>query len=228
VFVQPLLPSFRLACVCKVKTTTRSRWRRKRKTNKHKQTRTVNGETKRARRLASLTDFFGHSQWVGVKWALSMRRRRRKVSRYCDSDLMGGNRVTVCACVYWCDIKFFRLSVLCLSSFVVFFFSDFYSRSTPCVYGDQIGCFVPASSASFRIVDQMFSRLCTHDRIENNASSFTLEVSLYLSSLSELFSMQLFLLQSSHSSSISPLFIAFLSRSSWQLLVLFLLCLDYV
>ncbi|KAI9551670.1 mismatch repair ATPase Msh4 [Daphnia sinensis] len=40
----------------------------------------------------------------------------------------------------------------------------------------QIGCFVPASSASFRIVDQMFSRLGTHDRLENNASSFSLEM----------------------------------------------------
>ncbi|XP_057379025.2 mutS protein homolog 4-like [Daphnia carinata] len=40
----------------------------------------------------------------------------------------------------------------------------------------QIGCFVPASSASFRIVDQMFSRLGTHDRLESNASSFTLEM----------------------------------------------------
>ncbi|EFX81651.1 mismatch repair ATPase Msh4 [Daphnia pulex] len=40
----------------------------------------------------------------------------------------------------------------------------------------QIGCFVPASSASFRIADQMFSRLGTHDRLENNASSFSLEM----------------------------------------------------
>ena len=113
---------------------------------------------------------------MGVKWAL----RSRRVSRYYDSGLMGGNRITVCACVYWCDISFFSNVCRRLLSF------SSSIRSAPCayvcLYDDQIGCFVPASSASFRIVDQMFSRLCTHDRIENNASSFSLEVSLYLSS----------------------------------------------
>ena len=40
----------------------------------------------------------------------------------------------------------------------------------------QIGCFVPARRASFRIVDQMFSRVGAGDHVRNNASSFALEV----------------------------------------------------
>ena len=41
----------------------------------------------------------------------------------------------------------------------------------------QIGCFVPAEYASFRIADQLFSRIGSDDDIETNASTFMLEVS---------------------------------------------------
>ena len=41
----------------------------------------------------------------------------------------------------------------------------------------QIGCFVPAEYASFRICDQIFSRIGFEDDIETNASTFMLEVS---------------------------------------------------
>ena len=41
----------------------------------------------------------------------------------------------------------------------------------------QIGCFVPADYASFRIADQVFSRIGSDDDIETNASTFMLEVS---------------------------------------------------
>ncbi|XP_063952097.1 mutS protein homolog 4-like [Lytechinus pictus] len=40
----------------------------------------------------------------------------------------------------------------------------------------QIGCYVPAEYASFRICDQVFSRIGCDDDIETNASSFTLEM----------------------------------------------------
>ena len=42
----------------------------------------------------------------------------------------------------------------------------------------QIGCFVPAEYASFRIADQVFSRIGSDDDIETNASTFMLEVKL--------------------------------------------------
>ena len=41
----------------------------------------------------------------------------------------------------------------------------------------QIGCFVPADYASFRIAHQVFSRIGSDDDIETNASTFMLEVS---------------------------------------------------
>ena len=41
----------------------------------------------------------------------------------------------------------------------------------------QIGCFVPAEYASFRIADQVFSRIGSDDDIETNASTFMLEAS---------------------------------------------------
>jgi DNA mismatch repair ATPase MutS len=40
----------------------------------------------------------------------------------------------------------------------------------------QIGCFVPAEYASFRITDQIFSRIGSDDDIESNSSTFMLEV----------------------------------------------------
>ena len=40
----------------------------------------------------------------------------------------------------------------------------------------QIGSFVPAEYASFRVVDQIFSRIGCDDDIETNASTFMLEV----------------------------------------------------
>jgi DNA mismatch repair protein MSH4 len=40
----------------------------------------------------------------------------------------------------------------------------------------QIGCFVPAKSASIRMCDKIFSRLGFQDNIEQNASSFTVEL----------------------------------------------------
>jgi len=40
----------------------------------------------------------------------------------------------------------------------------------------QIGSFVPAEYASFRIADQIFSRIGTDDDIETNSSSFSVEV----------------------------------------------------
>ena len=41
----------------------------------------------------------------------------------------------------------------------------------------QIGCFIPAEYASFRIADQLFSRIGSDDDIETNASTFMLEAS---------------------------------------------------
>ena len=40
----------------------------------------------------------------------------------------------------------------------------------------QIGCFVPADYASFRIAKSIFSRIGTGDSIECNASTFMLEM----------------------------------------------------
>lgn len=40
----------------------------------------------------------------------------------------------------------------------------------------QLGCFVPAKSASFRICDKLFSRVGFDDDIVHGLSSFTLEV----------------------------------------------------
>ena len=42
----------------------------------------------------------------------------------------------------------------------------------------QIGSFVPAQYASFRICDQIFSRIGSDDDIETNSSTFMLEVIL--------------------------------------------------
>ena len=40
----------------------------------------------------------------------------------------------------------------------------------------QVGSFVPAEYASFRLADQIFARVGTDDDIETNSSTFTLEV----------------------------------------------------
>ena len=40
----------------------------------------------------------------------------------------------------------------------------------------QIGCYVPAESATFRLADAIFSRIGTGDSIECNASTFMLEM----------------------------------------------------
>lgn len=40
----------------------------------------------------------------------------------------------------------------------------------------QIGCFVPASNAQLRMTDKLFSRIGFQDNIEQNASSFTIEL----------------------------------------------------
>ena len=40
----------------------------------------------------------------------------------------------------------------------------------------QIGCFVPASFASIRCVDRLFTRISTGDLIECNSSSFMVEM----------------------------------------------------
>ena len=40
----------------------------------------------------------------------------------------------------------------------------------------QIGCFVPAEYASFRLADQIFSRIGNDDDPEANLSTFTVEV----------------------------------------------------
>lgn len=40
----------------------------------------------------------------------------------------------------------------------------------------QVGSFVPADYASFRIADQIFSRIGSDDSIETNSSTFTVEV----------------------------------------------------
>ena len=43
----------------------------------------------------------------------------------------------------------------------------------------QIGSYVPALYASFRICDQIFSRIGSDDDLETNASTFMLEVCIY-------------------------------------------------
>jgi DNA mismatch repair protein MSH4 len=40
----------------------------------------------------------------------------------------------------------------------------------------QIGCFVPAKSASFPVVETLFSRMSTDDSIESNMSTFSVEM----------------------------------------------------
>lgn len=40
----------------------------------------------------------------------------------------------------------------------------------------QIGCFVPAISAEFRMCDKLFTRMGFNDNIEQDASSFIIEV----------------------------------------------------
>lgn len=40
----------------------------------------------------------------------------------------------------------------------------------------QIGCYVPAREASFRIADRIFSRIGFDDNIESNSSSLMVEV----------------------------------------------------
>lgn len=42
----------------------------------------------------------------------------------------------------------------------------------------QIGSFVPAEYASFRITRQLFTRIGSDDDIETNSSTFMLEVSI--------------------------------------------------
>lgn len=40
----------------------------------------------------------------------------------------------------------------------------------------QLGCFVPAKQATFRITNLIFCKIVTRDDIECNASTFSLEV----------------------------------------------------
>ena len=42
----------------------------------------------------------------------------------------------------------------------------------------QMGCFVPALYASFRVANQIFSRIGSDDDIESNSSTFMIEVCL--------------------------------------------------
>lgn len=42
----------------------------------------------------------------------------------------------------------------------------------------QIGCFVPAEYASFRLTNQIFSRVGSDDDMETNSSTFMLEARL--------------------------------------------------
>lgn len=42
----------------------------------------------------------------------------------------------------------------------------------------QVGSFVPAEYASFRLTDHIFARVGTDDDIETNSSTFTLEVTM--------------------------------------------------
>ena len=40
----------------------------------------------------------------------------------------------------------------------------------------HIGCYIPANFGSFRIIDRIFTRIGNEDSIENNMSSFMLEM----------------------------------------------------
>lgn len=44
----------------------------------------------------------------------------------------------------------------------------------------QLGCFVPAKQAMFRITNLVFCKIITRDDIECNASTFSLEVIFFL------------------------------------------------
>lgn len=56
-----------------------------------------------------------------------------------------------------------------------FFLTEF--RRFMCVLGFfQLGCYVPAKSAQFRITDRIFSRMGFNDSIEKNLSTFMMEV----------------------------------------------------
>lgn len=44
----------------------------------------------------------------------------------------------------------------------------------------QLGSFVPATYASFRLIRQIFSRMGSDDDIETNTSSFTREVGCFI------------------------------------------------
>lgn len=44
----------------------------------------------------------------------------------------------------------------------------------------QLGCFVPAKEAMFRITNLVFCKIVTRDDIECNASTFSLEVIFFL------------------------------------------------
>lgn len=41
----------------------------------------------------------------------------------------------------------------------------------------QVGCYVPAESAQFRITDRLFARIGFNDSIQKNASTFVIEAS---------------------------------------------------
>lgn len=43
----------------------------------------------------------------------------------------------------------------------------------------QLGCYVPAKSAQFRLCNKLFTRIGFNDDIEQGASSFTVEVNFY-------------------------------------------------
>jgi DNA mismatch repair protein MSH4 len=40
----------------------------------------------------------------------------------------------------------------------------------------HLGCYIPATFASFRIIDRIFTRIGNDDSIENNMSSFMMEM----------------------------------------------------
>lgn len=40
----------------------------------------------------------------------------------------------------------------------------------------QVGCYVPAESAQFRITDRLFTRIGFNDSIQKNTSTFVMEV----------------------------------------------------
>jgi len=51
----------------------------------------------------------------------------------------------------------------------------------------QIGCFVPANFASMRTIDRLLTRLGSSDSIENNSSSFMLEMQVRQIAICNLF-----------------------------------------